>query len=425
MSETSIDYEILSQDGEKYLFKSVTDLKNWLKTEIEVWQECQKKIAEHIQSLQKGNTRHTWNQLTTDFGIYQLKPLDDIFVSLENTPSIPDAIKKFNKSGCLISKSAKGKKALDLSVKDIEISFLLSLIWNKNSKAEHIILNDPAAKSQDSIVVFQKLYSKANIEIYLFENGFPNTNEFKSAAKTESESIKTIKNKIQEYLADTHLLLEDYKKKNTAQEDLINKTKKEFDALIKKSNENFDKLAQEQDTTTKKNIADCLEEIAKIKKYFSEELALKIPVSYWSKKSVDHREAAYFWATLFIGLVWVTISESPDILENILAASIKTLPNIEKSQLALFFILTFPAFLVIWILRLIARNIITNFNNMHDSKTRAVMTQTFLALMNEGKANENDRILILSALFQPMHSQSEDGSPPHWFELMMERIKNK
>ncbi len=403
----------------------MTHLKDWLEEEREAWKEYKKIINEHLKSIDGGNIKDTWVLLIHEFDVNQINPLNNLFESLKNTPAIPDAIKKFNKSGCLISKSAKGKKALDLAVKDIEISFLLSLMWNTKSRVEHIIFNEQTARKQDSIIVFQKLYTKAIIEIYLFENGFPNTSEFKSAAEVERESLKTIKNDIQKYLAETQKLLEDYKKKNAEQEDIINKTKERFDGFIKEADENFDNLAKEQDKKAQKHIENCLEELSKIRKHFSEELALKIPVSYWNKKSTEHREAAYIWAASFLSLVIVTINSSPYLLESLLTTSKEILPDIERSQLALFFIISFPAFLVIWILRLIARNMITNFNSMHDSKTRAVMTQTFLALMNEGKANENDRILILSALFQPMHSQSEDGSPPHWFELMMERIKNK
>ena len=139
--------------------------------------------------------------------------------------------------------------------------------------------------------------------------------------------------------------------------------------------------------------------------------------------------AAYVWGALFIATIAVIILNASDIFHQIIEGlkivdeNGKELFNFTDNQLSLFFAITFPAFLSVWVLRIFSKNMLNNFNQMHDAKNRAVMTQTFLALMSEGKADENDRILILNALFQPINSASDDGAPPHWFELMMERMK--
>jgi hypothetical protein len=52
------------------------------------------------------------------------------------------------------------------------------------------------------------------------------------------------------------------------------------------------------------------------------------------------------------------------------------------------------------------------------------MVMTFLALMQKpDHVRETDRVLILSALFRPATRTEEDGAPPNWFDLVMQRIK--
>jgi hypothetical protein len=98
----------------------------------------------------------------------------------------------------------------------------------------------------------------------------------------------------------------------------------------------------------------------------------------------------------------------------------------EPISLTPLLVLGTPLFFVIWICRLVARQLQMNIAQRNDANERAVMTQTYLALLEQNKASENDRILILNALFRPTTAAGvDDGAPPHWFDLLMERVKPK
>ena len=68
-------------------------------------------------------------------------------------------------------------------------------------------------------------------------------------------------------------------------------------------------------------------------------------------------------------------------------------------------------------MRLVSRVFLSNLALQTDSSERVVMIQTFLALMeDEEKVKEEDRMLILPAIFRPsptLHG-SDDAAPPHW-----------
>jgi len=69
-----------------------------------------------------------------------------------------------------------------------------------------------------------------------------------------------------------------------------------------------------------------------------------------------------------------------------------------------------------------SKTLLSHQSQMNDARLRATMTNTFLSLMAENKADEKDRILILNALFHvPSHS-GDDGAPPHWFEIFQARF---
>ncbi|HEX9836523.1 MAG TPA: hypothetical protein VGB90_06685, partial [Alphaproteobacteria bacterium] len=88
-------------------------------------------------------------------------------------------------------------------------------------------------------------------------------------------------------------------------------------------------------------------------------------------------------------------------------------------------VISAPAFLAIWLLRIISRQLHANIAEMHDARDRVVMAQTFLALLDHGKVTPEDRVLILHSLFRPSTiGGADDSTPPHWFELLMERVKS-
>ncbi len=86
-----------------------------------------------------------------------------------------------------------------------------------------------------------------------------------------------------------------------------------------------------------------------------------------------------------------------------------------------------PAFAGIWTLRILGRQLSESLMIMKDAKERETLVKTFLALMGEdiaGKSvvKEEDRALILHALFRPSNVTATDDSPPlHTLEAILKR----
>lgn len=165
-------------------------------------------------------------------------------------------------------------------------------------------------------------------------------------------------------------------------------------------------------------------ELDNVKRTYEEYMGLSAPVEYWKKKKKNN-----LWWMVGSGVVFVLLS---CVIIYALATHFeqwKTGWPIGKDiGTPYFHILSFAtvAFLTIWVMRLIARLFITNLHGYIDAEERAVMTNVFLSLMNnENKVSENDRILILQALFRPSAAlgRGDDGAPPHWFDVLTSKIK--
>lgn len=163
-----------------------------------------------------------------------------------------------------------------------------------------------------------------------------------------------------------------------------------------------------------------LEDLLKRRLYF------EAPVNYWDEKRRNHLAASWGFGLLFIfsiiGLILICgtllVSNWSEIVAFVEAhGSTMTSPT-----LALIFI---PLVFVAWVLRLLHRVFTTNLSLLSDASERVAMVKTFLALINEHAANETDRILILQALFRPSAAAGDEGAPPHWFDLLMQRISSE
>ena len=84
-------------------------------------------------------------------------------------------------------------------------------------------------------------------------------------------------------------------------------------------------------------------------------------------------------------------------------------------------LLTVAATMGVWLIRLLVRNYLSHVHLAHDAAERVAMMQTYLALIEEGKLqDEGHRNLILQALFRPASSGivKDDASPPFMAEWL-------
>ncbi len=410
-----VEVEILSDDGEIYKFKTSDQIIKWAENELDIWQKFYSSISQHIKTINDRNIIQFWNQIMADLKKHQVGPVSTFVKELKEQPElVQQTVSNFNELHCLISKTPKGQKVLELSENSADIAILLLSVWHPNCSAESIVANH---QHHMHLPAFKALYPAlmhAYTEAHLFERGF------KGTAKVEKMALQTAKNEANEMLAEMAEDIND-----------LHQRIKDTDDYYTQTTDKFDKLINIKTAVAKRIIKSKISQLDKLKKKYTEELALQIPVTYWSDKAKDHRNSALIWGVVFVVTIAAIIFNASDIFHQIIEGlkivdkDGKELFNFTDNQLSLFFAITFPAFLAVWVLRIFSKNMLTNLNHMYDAKNRAVMTQTFLALMSEKMATDNDRILILNALFQPMSAHSDDGAPPHWFELMTERMKSK
>ncbi len=163
-----------------------------------------------------------------------------------------------------------------------------------------------------------------------------------------------------------------------------------------------------------------------LKRVYDTELGLRAPTTYWKDRAKTQLKAALSYGVAFaliMGLFsWLFVVKGVPYLAAI---------NEKKNVFVALAPLVIPAFAAVWILRIVGRLLSESLTLMRDASERRTLVMTFLALMKDdstGKSviKDEDRILILHALFRPSSGAVIDDAPPvHWFDLLSSRVGNK
>lgn len=145
---------------------------------------------------------------------------------------------------------------------------------------------------------------------------------------------------------------------------------------------------------------------------FREHMRLEAPAGYWIRKARIHALSA---GGAFVGFTAATAGGAGVLFEN--ASSLIDLVspgNAGGLPLGNIVIVTLPALGFFWFLRFIARIFVTNIQRHQDAQERATMAQTYLSLVAEGEkvATDQERMLILHALFRPGPGDAPEDAPP-------------
>jgi len=183
----------------------------------------------------------------------------------------------------------------------------------------------------------------------------------------------------------------------------------------KKKSEDWDRLLKRVDEEWKGKLD-----------VYNNQLALQAPAKYWTDKAAAHGWAS-FWFSLAFTIILVIVLATFIYNDHGIASLAKD-PGQKPIALLLAPIAIF-AFAAIWVLRILGRQLSRHLQQREDARERQTMVKTFLALMNEKNSGkiitDNDRILILHALFRPSGAHTPDDAPPHWFDLLTSKIGDK
>jgi hypothetical protein len=148
-----------------------------------------------------------------------------------------------------------------------------------------------------------------------------------------------------------------------------------------------------------------------LKALYDEKLSLLAPTDYWTTQATRYKSQG----------IWYAVAFSVVLLASIVLFAIFGIDELKNTEApsALIAILPVlvPAFAGIWVLRILGRQLAENLSMMKDANERVTLVKTFLALMRDetaGKAvvKEEDRALILHALFRQSRITAVDDSPP-------------
>ncbi len=150
---------------------------------------------------------------------------------------------------------------------------------------------------------------------------------------------------------------------------------------------------------------------------YKEQMELQAPVTYWTQKAEDHKiqqNTLKFWVIAYFAVTTPAVIGAFGLaggwLIGISAGGGKVdSPLYVVTGAGLAAVTT----LVFWAGRLLTRFYLSQNHLHHDANDRAVMTKTYLALTSVRQADENDRAIILAALFRPSADGivKDDGAP--------------
>jgi hypothetical protein len=180
------------------------------------------------------------------------------------------------------------------------------------------------------------------------------------------------------------------------------------------------KTSLEQFIEEKSKLFDQLEQLYRSK------LTLEEPALSWQNISVRKTRVWMTWLAAFAALVllpivagifyWAPLSDSVSKL-----TSTNGNGSFSFAGLA---IVTVPALLYGWLLKNVSRIFIQNLNLADDAAHRRSLALTYLGLLQNDRhpASDQDRAIILNALFRPIPPQTADEGPPAG---VVDLIRNK
>ncbi|MFC4270287.1 hypothetical protein GQF03_00870 [Sneathiella chungangensis] len=383
--------EIRLNTSETFVFKDVSEIKEWLEDEINLWEEFSEKTKN------EGIYRDRDSSYLIKSDLIQAKDALNGYLNLvvgdeeeyedEYKKQVYDAFREkldnlMNSERFVSARSSSGRSIITLSDYDPAAALMLLAATVGQNIPNQNILNltkyiDGIARGRvaqiDATIlkksheelsnVIAKDWNKIKDEIYL---------ELSKNQKQNDDALMNVENSIKKF------------------EDEKNKIIEKFS--------NFYKTATEQVQT--------------LEDTYHKKLQLEAPATYWSSRKTNQRWAAALFAVIFIACILGALGLAYKYVDEIFAHIPRN--NNGDIGLASIVVVSIPAAAIAWGLRVFAKLFIHNLNLASDAAQRQTMVATYLALANDEKANlgNDERILILNALFRPTDADKNHDAPP-------------
>lgn len=216
--------------------------------------------------------------------------------------------------------------------------------------------------------------------------------------------------------------------RNVANAELVQRASFAARRLFDQKRDRWNKVQLEWQRGAKQAVDDIRSTEAAYREY----MQLKAPVEYWKGKALEHRSrekgarTALFWyfpmtiilmTCTFGGVGWFLIGY-PDTDQS-------------KAPIAFYFVISGGLLLfstiAFWIGRILTKLYLSEHHLRNDAEERAIMTTTYLALTSESAATDEDRQIILNALFRatPDGIVKDDGPSDASLQGLIARLAAK
>ncbi|KCZ55003.1 hypothetical protein HY29_02000 [Hyphomonas beringensis] len=192
----------------------------------------------------------------------------------------------------------------------------------------------------------------------------------------------------------------------------ISETHQQLSTSIENSsfawNHNFSKFQSQ----ARAKLQDTTSSFLDFQKSYEDSLRLSRPRKYWSKKATDHNKAARRYRLSALG--WLVIAGALTVFglwELFLYAKENFAVSEDQTPLPISLLITLGAMGLVgtsvffWVGRLLVRLWLSELHLAMDASERVTMIESFLALRASGTVSDEERQLVLAALFRP----TQDG----------------
>jgi hypothetical protein len=238
----------------------------------------------------------------------------------------------------------------------------------------------------------------------------------KSALRSATESVDELHSKMQHLIAEKQTELDQLHR--TYDELTQSMATKELHRT-----ETWNRFIEDAGKRHEETIVNHEQRMDSIESVFREKMALRGPVEYWSKRQEHHKDFAVGFGILSFILIVVGGSALALWASRVFGA----IPDNGSPKAWQLASLVIVAVFLTWAIRLVIRLFLSHSHLNTDAAERVVMTQTYLALLEENKlAEEKDRSLILGALFRPASDgMVKEENIPHPMLEALTRLGSK
>lgn len=154
-------------------------------------------------------------------------------------------------------------------------------------------------------------------------------------------------------------------------------------------------------------VQDAETDLGLLRETYRQQLGLSAPVSYWKQKADTHRSLGVGAFVLVVaaggGFGWFFLQQVAAVLR----------PGVEAGTAEVVVLLTL-ATLGVWAVRIFVRLFFSQVHLNTDARERAVMIETFLALLTSEDAEKDERLLVLQTIFRPSSTGivKDEAAPP-------------